>query len=555
MIKVTVLLFLVLQFVASILAEYQRVTLEHPGLQNGIPKGWSHKGLVNSNTKIELTFALKQQNIDILDEKFQSCSNPKNPGYAQYWTLDEVNAITGPSKLTISTVTKWILSEVPNAQINMAAVGWLKVIMTAEEAEQLLGGQIKFAHFKHETANINLIRSITGVYSVPIKIADHLDFIGGIFRFPKVRKQLRIPNAGIEVTPHFLRKHYNVSGASGKSSKNLQAVAQFLKQYYSALDLDEFFLGFSQENLGKKVEKVIGPNHFPAGIEASLDIEYIMSVGVHIRTWFISTGGLFENQEPFLDWIISVENMTEIPYVHTVSYGDDEPSVTFSYAQRVDEEFRKIGTRGISILFASGDDGAGCQHSGSRFMPNWPASSPYVTAVGGTSMDPFLTGTEHTNFISGGGFSDRYRAQDYQLKAIAAYVKDARKLPEPSYWNATGRGYPDISALSSGFTVVANFIPLPGVAGTSCSAPVTGAIFSLLNDIRFQNNKNSLGFLNPFLYQTAAEHPEGFFDVIHDCQGGCISQVGFCAARGWDPATGVGTPNYATLSKIVLGLP
>jgi len=279
-----------------------------------------------------------------------------------------------------------------------------------------------------------------------------------------------------------------------------------------------------------------------------------MSVGVHIKTWFISTGGLYENQEPFLDWIVGLENMTEIPYVHTISYGDDEPSVTFSYAKRVDEEFRKIGTRGISILFASGDDGAGCQ-GGDRFMPNWPASSPYVTAVGGTSLDPFLLGTEHTNGISGGGFSDRYPAQDYQKSAIAAYIKNAHKLPEQKYWNATGRAYPDISALSSGFTVVANFIPLPGVAGTSCSAPVTGAIFSLLNDLRFQNNKNSLGFLNHFLYQTSAEHPEAFFDVIHYCQGGCIKQIGFCAEKGWDPATGVGTPNYEQLAKIVLSLP
>jgi len=327
-----------------------------------------------------------------------------------------------------------------------------------------------------------------------------------------------------------------------------------LKQYYSRLDLDEFFLLFSQENIGKHVEKVIGPNHIPAGVEASLDIEFIMGVGVHVRTWFISTGGLFENQEPFLDWVIGLESLSEIPYVHTVSYGDDEPSVTFSYAKRVDEEFRKIATRGISILFASGDDGAGCQSGGKRFMPNWPASSPYVTAVGGTSLDPFLTGHEHTNYISGGGFSDRYPAQDWQKDAISSYIKKA-KLPDQSFWNATGRAYPDISALSSGYTVVTNLIPLPGVAGTSCSAPVTGAIFSLLNDLRLQNNKNPLGFLNPFLYQTSISHPEAFYDVTKNCQGGCLSQVGFCATTGWDPATGVGTPNYQTLAKIVLQLP
>ena len=45
------------------------------------------------------------------------------------------------------------------------------------------------------------------------------------------------------------------------------------------------------------------------------------------------------------------------------------------------QEFKIIGTRGISIMFASGDSGAGCQNK--VFVPNFPASSPYVTAVGG----------------------------------------------------------------------------------------------------------------------------------------------------------------------------
>jgi tripeptidyl-peptidase-1 len=53
-------------------------------------------------------------------------------------------------------------------------------------------------------------------------------------------------------------------------------------------------------------------------------------------------------------------NTTNVPLVHSVSYGDDEDSVTQDYATRVDEEFKKFGALGHSLLFASGDSGCGC---------------------------------------------------------------------------------------------------------------------------------------------------------------------------------------------------
>ncbi len=54
----------------------------------------------------------------------------------------------------------------------------------------------------------------------------------------------------------------------------------------------------------------------------------------------------------------------------------------------------------------------------------------------------------------------------YQAEAVTHYLKNASFLPQPSFYNATGRAYPDISALSSMFTIVIAGIPMPGVSGT-----------------------------------------------------------------------------------------
>jgi len=93
------------------------------------------------------------------------------------------------------------------------------------------------------------------------------------------------------------------------------------------------------------------------------------------------------------------------------------------------------------------------------------------------------------------------------------------------------------------------------VGGTSCSAPTFSGIVSLLNDIRFANKKNPLGFLNPWLYQTAVNPQAGAFqDITTGHNTGCGTN-GFSAIAGWDPVTGYGTPNYSNLAKVVSQLP
>ena len=115
---------------------------------------------------------------------------------------------------------------------------------------------------------------------------------------------------------------------------------------------------------------------------------------------------------------------------------------------------------------------------------------------------------------SGGGFSNVYprSAAPWQQKAVKQYLDTCTSLPPDGYFNATGRAYPDVATYGSNF-----FVVLKGAivreSGTSASAPVMAAMITLWNDMRLAYGLSPLGFINPFLYQVAAAHPEAFGDV------------------------------------------
>jgi tripeptidyl-peptidase-1 len=88
------------------------------------------------------------------------------------------------------------------------------------------------------------------------------------------------------------------------------------------------------------------------------------------------------------------------------------------------------------------------------------------------------------------------------------------------------------------------------VFGTSASSPTFGAIITLINEERINAGKKPVGFINPVLYA----NPSALNDITKGNNPGCGTN-GFSAVRGWDPLTGLGTPNYPKLLKIFLALP
>ena len=523
-------------------------------------QGWEKLERLSPSQEIFLTFALKQSNVETLERVFWEVSDPRSKEYGKHLSLSKLTQLIAPSETTISNVQAWLRSH--NVQSSDCQAIFTKDFMTCrmscKSAEAMLVGA-KFHRFKHAKLSKPVVRSLQH-YSVPRSIVPHVDFVGGVLHFPALKgrsspkilhrefseNMLKRDLIYSRVNPDILRERYKVYDVVGTHPNNRQSIASFLEEYYSPADLKAFFdiFGSSFRHL-KDVTKVIGPNNGPPGSEASLDIQYIMSLGAMVPTWIWSTPE--SSQDPFLGWLLDISNRSEVPWVHSVSYSGYEDEYDVSYMNRVNVEFQKAGVRGLTFLFASGDDGADCKNS--KFRPEYPSSSPYVTTVGGTALnDPFTLPAEYGHEISGGGFSNVFARPSYQTDDVEKYLNSGPHMPPTSYFNPNGRGYPDISAVCYKFWIVYNMY-LELVYGTSASTPTVAGIISLLNDARLQNNKSTLGFLNPFLYQNSAT----MYDVTAGHNEGCLpGDIGFYASTGWDPVTGCGTPNFLAMVNAAL---
>ena len=531
-------------------------------------EGWEKHERLLPSEEVFLTFALKQNNLESLERYFWEVSDPRSSEYGNHLSLSNLTQLIAPSKATVEAIEAWLARHgVDFASCDtILTKDFMTCRMPCKSAEAMLFGA-KFYRFKHSKLSRPVIRSVQH-YSVPVSVAPHLDFVGGVLHFPAVNgpssprlaeeeffnsMESSKPDVNdqlhIGVFPSVLRERYNVSDRVGSHPDNRQSVAQFLEQYYNPGDLKEFFdmFGSSFKHLDE-MTKVIGPDSGRSGIEASLDTQYIMSLGAMVPTWFWSTAGRHASQEPFLEWLLDISNHSEVPWVHSVSYSDNEDTLDVAYMNRINVEFQKAGARGLTFLFASGDNGAGCKKQ--KFRPMYPSSSPYVTTVGGTAfINPFTVSDEYGYGISGGGFSNEFLRPSYQSYVVANYLETGPHIPPTSYFNQNGRAFPDISALCNHFWIVNNLVPVPGVMGTSASTPTVAGIISLVNDERLHNNKSTLGFLNPFLYQ----NPGAMYDVTTGHNEGCLSgDTGFYAATGWDPVTGLGTPNFPVLVEAAI---
>lgn len=166
-----------------------------------------------------------------------------------------------------------------------------------------------------------------------------------------------------------------------------------------------------------------------------------------------------------------------------------------------------------------------------------------------------------TRFPSGGGFSNIYPIPSYQASAVATYFKTSNP-PYPYYssvnnnsfganggiYNRNGRGYPDVSAIGDNVVIFNGGAPTL-IGGTSAATPVFASILTRINEQRLLAKKSTVGFVNPTLYA----NPGAFHDITVGNNSGCGTS-GFFAAKGWDPLTGLGTPDFPKLLSVFLAL-
>ena len=282
-------------------------------------------------------------------------------------------------------------------------------------------------------------------------------------------------------------------------------------------------------------------------------------------------------QDIFLDWINEIARMSNPPYVNSISYGSLAPEDPRTDVLTFNSQACKLGLRGVTIVVASGDDGAA--NFGARtdptqcgFTPSFPATSPFVTAVGatqgveaGSAELPCLSNT-NGGITSGGGASVYFSQPSYQatfVKNYFAQLKAQGAFPPTSQWNQYGRVYPDVAAAGHNFPIEVGGSQYMG-SGTSASAPFFASLITLVNGQRVANGKKPIGFLNPSLYAMAAKAHATYYNnvtstLMNNCCAGAQGQAtccqyGFKALWPFNAVTGLGSPNFANFGAYLVNL-
>jgi len=524
---------------------------------------WVKQESPSTDHPVTLTVGLRldESRRNELERIFWEVSNPDHVNYGRYRSVADITKVLAVPQDQIDIVSKYFVDAGATSAVVAAARDTIKVTIPARAAELALNTNLhQFAHSEHTSAQI--VRA-SHQYALPEHIAELVDMVGELLQFPRLPlKHLRNLTATSSgwtnacessscdnlVTPAVLAERYKIPTSKSNAAGNSMAVSEFQGQYYKDSDLALFSKSCKRD---VTVAVNVGANEDSAGVESELDIEFIKGVAPEIPLTVV-----YDAQYSLLGWSSQITNLENSPLVHSVSYGNDEiQQSSTEYMYTCNTAFMKAGVRGLSILFASGDQGV-CGRSGcgmfmhSRFHPDFPGASPYITTVGGTDFAGTEIGDETAWKSGGGGFSDTFGQPAYQKDAVAAYLAatDAN-FPPQKLWNATGRGYPDIAALGGqkNSYCVATSGRFAGVAGTSASCPVAAGIFAKINGVRLAAGKPAMGFLNPFIYK----NPTAFNDVTSGTNS--ASKVyGFTAVKGWDAATGFGTPDFELLSKAAM---
>jgi kumamolisin len=312
---------------------------------------------------------------------------------------------------------------------------------------------------------------------------------------------------------------------------------------YTTSDLQTYFTGLGLKTQPKVTAvSVDGGKNTPGGQadgEVELDIEVIGSIapGANIAVYFAPN-----TDQGFVDAITdAVHDTVRTPSVVSVSWGQSEDDWTAQARTAMNAALQDAATLGVTVTLASGDDGSTDGDTDGKLHVDFPASSPYVLACGGTKLSG--SGSKITSEIvwnetaagegaTGGGISNAFALPTYQSNA---------GVPVNPETNFAGRGVPDVAGNAdpvTGYKVRVDKKNIV-VGGTSAVAPLWAALIALIN----QKLGTPVGFLNPKIYALTAT-------AFHDITSGNNDDGGlgqYSAKSGWDACTGLGSPNGTAL--------
>lgn len=430
------------------------------------------------------------------------------------------------------------------------------VTLTGKTGDFSRAFQVELARYEHANGTY---RGRIGEISVPQDLSDIIQGIHGLDNRPQAKPHFRLPRntarpgiaaaaATSYTAPQVAQAYSFPTSATGKG-ETIGIIE--LGGGYTSSDLSTYFSNLNISPAPTVVAvSVDGGQNAPTGdpsgpdTEVMLDIEVAGAVapGARIVVYFAPN-----TDAGFLD-AISQAAMDTVnkPSILSISWGGPESSWTAQSLQSFNSALQSAAAVGVTVCVACGDNGSDDGVGDGLDHVDFPASSPYSLACGGTKLT--ISGSSISSEVvwnelannegaTGGGVSGTFPLPTWQASANVPAGKN------PSGFK--GRGLPDVAGdadPSTGYQVQADGQSFP-VGGTSAVAPLWAGLIALFN----QSAGKSLGYLNPTLYQNVGESGGAFHDITSGSNGD------FKAAKGWDACTGWGSPNGAALLTALNG--
>ena len=422
-----------------------------------------------------------------------------------------------------------------------------RVILTGTVEEMQKAFSAELVTFRQSATGCEYLGR-KGTLSVPKELEGMVTAILGLDTRPiaKPHFRTRLASSPTSYTPAQVAAMYNFPAGANGSGQTVAIIE--LGGGYRKADLDAYFKALNLKTPSVTAVSVDGGKNTPgsdADGEVMLDLEVVGAVanGAKIAVYFAPN-----TDKGFVDAITdAVHDTTRKPSVISISWGAPEDSWTAQSRNAMNAALQDAATLGVTVTVASGDNGSTDGATDKKLHVDFPASSPFALACGGTTLngngkaissEVVWNETAKNEGATGGGVSTAFPLPSYQQSA---------NVPKQPQTNFVGRGVPDVAGdadPTTGYQVRVNG-QNQVIGGTSAVAPLWAGLIALFN----QQVGKPVGFLNPKLYALGSG---AFRDITSGTNDD--SNLGYYKAQtGWDPCTGLGSPNGAALLKSLSG--
>lgn len=385
----------------------------------------------------------------------------------------------------------------------------------------------------------------TGELAVPAELAGVVTAVLGIDERPQARAQFHLAAdddpATTSYTPPQLGRAYAFPDGTDGSGQALAIIE--LGGGYSDQDLDTYFSGLGIDRPRVTAVGVDGGANKPSGDPSGADGEVLLDIEVagalapkaSILVYFAPN-----TDQGFVDAVSTAVHADPTPAAVSISWGQAEDQWTQQARTAFDDALADAAALGVTVCVAAGDGGSSDRVSDGEPHVDFPAASPHALACGGTRLTASAGTSGGTETVwndgsgkgaTGGGVSTAFALPDWQSGA---------GVPQRP-GGGTGRGVPDVAGdadPATGYEVLVDG-KRSVIGGTSAVAPLWAALICRLA----QGTGKRLGLVQTALYRgvAAGQAATGFHDVTQGSNGA------YSAGPGWDPCTGLGSPNGAQL--------